>query len=98
LLALWLFATIEGVGSARGLVRTLKPKHQLDQIVLAQPLQIIAIHPDLESATRPTRKGWVITDWPWPTQTLKGKAAAGPATRRRADGSVDPKTEINPAS
>ena len=43
------------------LVRTLKPKHQLDQIVLAQPLQIIAIHPNLESATRPTRKGWVIT-------------------------------------
>jgi hypothetical protein len=24
-------------------------------------LQIIAIHPNLESATRPTRKGWVIT-------------------------------------
>src|SRR5664279_5498960 len=46
---------------ARSLVRTLKPKHQLDQIVLAQPLQIIAIHPNLESATRPTRKGWVIT-------------------------------------
>src|ERR1700692_4714965 len=46
---------------ARGLVRTLKPKHQLDQIVLAQPLQIIAIHPNLESATRPMRKGWVIT-------------------------------------
>jgi hypothetical protein len=42
---------------ARGLVRTLKPKHQLDQIVLAQPLQIIAIHPNLESATRPIRKG-----------------------------------------
>jgi hypothetical protein len=46
---------------ARGLLRALKPKHQLDQIVLAQPLQIIAIHPNLESATRPTRKGWVIT-------------------------------------
>src|SRR5450631_2915527 len=46
---------------ARSLVRTLKPKHQLDQIVLAQPLQIIAIHPNLESATRPMRKGWVIT-------------------------------------
>ena len=42
---------------ARSLVRTLKPKHQLDQIVLAQTLQIIAIHPNLESATRPTRKG-----------------------------------------
>jgi hypothetical protein len=24
-------------------------------------LQINAIHPNLESATRPTRKGWVIT-------------------------------------
>jgi hypothetical protein len=48
---------------ARSLVRTLKPKHQLDQIVLAQPLQIIAIHPNLESATRPTRKGWVITSF-----------------------------------
>jgi hypothetical protein len=26
------------------------------------PLPIIAIHPNLESATRPTRKGWVILD------------------------------------
>src|SRR5450631_594848 len=34
---------------------------RLDQIVLAQTLQIIAIHPNLESVTRPTRKGWVIT-------------------------------------
>jgi hypothetical protein len=46
---------------ARSLIRALKPKHQLDQIVFAQPLQIITVHPNLESATRPTRKGWVIT-------------------------------------
>ena len=45
----------------RGLVLVLKPKHQLDQIVLAQPLQIIAIHPNLKSATRPTPMGWGIT-------------------------------------
>jgi hypothetical protein len=38
-------------------------------------LQIIAIHPNLESATRPTRKGWVITNscnYPADAENIRG--------------------------
>jgi len=56
-------------GSARRLVRALQTQHHLDQFVLAEPLQVIAIHPILESAnvrarkSRPVRgkRAWVVT-------------------------------------
>src|SRR5450631_3308477 len=87
---------------ARSLVRTLKPKHQLDQIVLAQPLQIIAIHPNLESATRPTRKGWVITvnmsplpecDWRFFAQASRSLTTRRPRRRFGALLELTPPTE-----
>src|SRR5918995_2556714 len=47
---------------ARGLLRTLQPQHQLDQLLLAQTLKIAAAHECRESAIRLRRKGWVIAD------------------------------------
>ena len=48
-----------GFGVARGLVRPLEPEpeHQLDQLVLAQPLQISPIHFPMGSDIYPAGKG-----------------------------------------
>src|ERR1700712_2063206 len=43
-------------GGARGLLRTLQPQHQLDQLLTTQTLKIAATHPTRESAKSPTRK------------------------------------------
>ena len=54
-------------GIARGFIRSLQLDHQLNQLVLAQPLQISAIHAlmDLEKQPRPRsapqKCRWVIT-------------------------------------
>src|SRR5208282_4985386 len=42
---------------ARGLVRRLKPEHQLDQLLLAELLQITAVHAAMDSEIAPPGKG-----------------------------------------
>ena len=42
---------------ARGLVRALHPQHQLDQLGLRKPFEILAIHGQDESQTVPLGKG-----------------------------------------
>src|SRR4051812_28635497 len=44
-------------GGARGLLRSLQPQHQLDQLVLAQTLKLAAPHPTREPAISAPRKG-----------------------------------------
>ena len=44
-------------GGARGLLRSLQPQHQLDQLLLAQTLKIAAAHLTRESANSAPRKG-----------------------------------------
>ena len=46
---------------ARVLLGALEPKHQFDQLLLAEPLQITPIHPDMDSEIDGLGKGWVIT-------------------------------------
>src|SRR4051794_3450609 len=48
---------------ARRLLRPLQPKHQLDQLRLAQALKLVPLHARIESANSLPRKGgWVITN------------------------------------
>ena len=42
---------------ARILIGTLKPKHQLDQLLLAEPLQITSVHPGMDSEIPARGKG-----------------------------------------
>src|SRR5687767_1420450 len=44
-------------GRTRGLLRSLQPQHQLDQLFLAQTLKLAAAHPALESAKTASLKG-----------------------------------------
>ena len=45
----------------RCLIRPLQPHHQLNQLILAQTLQITAIHGHMDSEIGDRGKGWVIT-------------------------------------
>ena len=50
-------------GCPRRLRRPLEPQHKLNQLFLAQPFKIVAIHPKCESRIAAPRKGgWVITN------------------------------------
>ena len=52
-----------GLGrGTRSLIRPLKPKHQLNQLLLAELLQITAIHPLIDSDIASRRKPWVIAE------------------------------------
>jgi hypothetical protein len=53
---LWVRGRRLGRG-ARGLLWPLQPQHQLDQLRLAQPLQLVSLHARIESALPPRCKG-----------------------------------------
>ena len=47
--------------SMRRLLRALQLQNQINQLILAQPLQISAFHASMDSGIRTFGKGWVIT-------------------------------------